>query len=120
MLTFLRALTRGQVFDDPQTFNLMQRRWYRFGFPLDPAALRAPGWPVAYGSGLMSFRLPRLFTLAQAMPTVIGHTGSTGSWLFYCPELDVFLCGTVDQLTAGAVPYRIVPKLLQICASHVC
>ncbi len=115
MMTFMRALTQGKIFNDPQTFNMMQRHWLRFGFPLDQAALRAPGWPIEYGLGLMRFRLPRLFTLPYRIPAVIGHTGSTGSWLFYCPELDLFTCGTVDQVTAGAVPYRFVPKLLQVC-----
>jgi D-alanyl-D-alanine carboxypeptidase len=48
-----------------------------------------------------------------AMPAVIGHTGSTGSWFFHCPELDVRIAGTVNQATAGAVPYRCVPRLLR-------
>jgi CubicO group peptidase (beta-lactamase class C family) len=114
LMSFMRALTRGEIFSDPKTFSLMQRRWLRFGFPLDQAALRAPGWPVEYGLGLMRFRLPRLFTFPYQMPAVIGHTGSTGSWLFYCPELDVYACGTVDQVSAGAIPYRFIPRLLKV------
>ncbi len=117
LLAFLRALTRAEVFDYPTTLSLMQQRWNRFGFPLDAAALRSPGWPIEYGLGLMRFRLPRAFTLPYSIPAVIGHTGSTGTWLFFCPELDVYLCGSVDQATAGAVPFRFVPKLLRILAS---
>ena len=112
-LAFLRALIRGEVFDDPATLSLMQQRWNRFGFSLDLAP-RSPGWPIEYGLGMMRFRLPRVFTPVHPMPAVVGHTGSTGSWLFHCPELDLFLCGTVDQVTAGAVPYRFVPKLLRV------
>jgi hypothetical protein len=39
--------------------------------------------------------------LIYPAPAVIGHTGSTGSWLFQCPQLDLLLSGTVDQATAG-------------------
>lgn len=52
-------------------------------------------------------------TLA-AMPSILGHTGSTGCWLFYCPEWDVLLSGSVDEVTAGAVPYSTVPRILNI------
>jgi D-alanyl-D-alanine carboxypeptidase len=113
-LAFLRTLVGGEVFDDPATFELMQSRWNRFGFPRDQAALRAPGWPIEYGLGLMRFRLPRILTPRYMPPTVIGHSGSTGTWLFYCPQLDLLLSGAVDQGTAGAVPYQLIPKVLRV------
>ena len=112
-LVFLRALVTGMVFQERETLDLMQQRWNRFRFALDPAALRSPGWPIEYGLGMMRFRLPRAFTPFRPVPAVIGHTGSTGCWLFYCPELDLLLCGTVDQAAAGAVPFRFVPGLLR-------
>ncbi|GFP22629.1 hypothetical protein HKBW3S09_00097 [Candidatus Hakubella thermalkaliphila] len=112
-LSFLHALIRGEVFDDPATLSLMQQRWNRFTFPLDKAALRAPGWLIEYALGMIRFRLPRALTSLHPMPAVFGHTGSTGTWLFHCPELDVLLSGTVDQATAGAIPYRLVPKILR-------
>jgi CubicO group peptidase (beta-lactamase class C family) len=113
-LAFLRSLVSGQIFDDRATLDRMQQRWNRFGLPLDRAALRSPGWPIEYGLGVMRFRLPRLFTLPRVLPAVVGHTGSTGCWLFYCPEWDLSLCGSVDEVTAGAVPYRLVPRVLGI------
>jgi hypothetical protein len=91
----------------------MQQRWNRFGLPFDRAALRSPGWPIEYGLGIMRFRLPWIFTPLHPMPAVVGHTGSTGCWLFYCPERDLFLAGSVDEVTAGALPYRLVPRVLQ-------
>jgi len=114
MITFLRALMSGEVFQARETLAAMQSTWHRFGFPLDRAALRSPGWPIEYGTGLMRFRLPRLFTPTSAMPAVLGHTGSTGCWLFYCPELDVFLAGSVNEVTAGAIPFRTLPRILGI------
>jgi D-alanyl-D-alanine carboxypeptidase len=63
---------------------------------------------------VMRFRLPRLLTPGGAMPPVLGHTGSTGCWLFYCPEWDVLMSGSVEEATAGATPFRIVPRILRI------
>ncbi len=116
-LSFLRALLSGEVFDDPATFDLMQSQWNRFGLPRDQAALRSPGWPIEYGLGLMRFRLPRILTPRYTPPAVIGHSGSTGTWLFYCPQLDLLLSGAVDQGTAGAVPYRLIPQMLRVLDS---
>jgi len=113
-LRFLRALVRGEVFRDPATLGLMQGRWNRFGLPLDLAALRLPSWPIEYGLGMMRFRMPRAFTPLAAMPAVVGHTGSTGTWLFHCPERDLFLAGTVDQSTEAALPFRFLPRVLRV------
>lgn len=116
LISFLRRLMDGQIFQTPRTLELMQQCWNRFKFSLDPAALRSPGWPIEYGLGIMRFRLPRIFNPFHPMPSVIGHTGSTGCWSFYCKDLDIFTSGSVDEVTAGAVPYRIVPKILRVLA----
>lgn len=110
----LRALLGGLFFDDQATLDLMRRCWKRFGLPFDAAAMRAPSWPIEYGLGMMRFGLPRVFTPMRPIPPVLGHTGSTGSWLFYCPAYQLLLAGTVDQATAGAVPFRtVIPKVLR-------
>jgi D-alanyl-D-alanine carboxypeptidase len=115
-ITFGRALFGGRVFRDASTLALMTDRWNRFGLPLDAAAIRSPSWPIEYGLGIMRFRLPRIFNGMRPMPAVLGHTGSSGSWLFHCPERDLYLAGTVDEVTSGAVPYRLVPKVLRALA----
>ncbi|HRJ48101.1 MAG TPA: serine hydrolase domain-containing protein [Opitutaceae bacterium] len=117
MIALLRGLVNGRLFAQPGTFAQMQQRWIRFGLPFDAAALRAPSWPIEYGLGLMRFQSPRFLTPFHPVPPVIGHTGSTGSWLFYCPSLELLLAGTVDQVTAPALPYRILPRLLRACTT---
>lgn len=122
-LKFLRALIGGSVFDNPSTYMSMQERWNRFSIPLDRTALQLPSWPIEYGLGIMRFHDP-LLKLMQRIgrklapiypaPAVIGHTGSTGSWLFHCPSMKIMLSGTVDQANAGALPYRLIPKILGI------
>ncbi|MBX3176661.1 MAG: beta-lactamase family protein [Candidatus Hydrogenedentes bacterium] len=114
LLAFLRALVGGEIYRHAETLALQQGGWLRFGFPRDRAALRAPGWPIQYGMGMMRFQLPRVFTPLASIPAVVGHTGSTGCWLFYCPDRDLFLAGAVDEVSAGAAPFRFVPRVLHL------
>jgi hypothetical protein len=65
---------------------------------------------------MMRFRVARFFAPGRRPVTLVGHSGSTGSWLFHCPELGVLLAGTVDQATAGPVPFRLQPKILRAVA----
>lgn len=55
-----------------------------------------------------------VFTPLAPMPSVLGHTGSTDCWLFFCPELHVLLAGSVNETTAGSVPFRTVPRILVV------
>lgn len=111
LLIFMRSLNSGIVFDNPKTTNLMREEWHRFGFMISPIA---PGWPIEYGLGMMRFELPRFVTPFKAVPAVIGHTGASGTWLFYCPEIDLYLAGAVSQVEAAAVPFRFIPKVISL------
>lgn len=110
VLRFGCALFSGETFDDPATLGLMQGRFNRFGFPRGLASLRAPSWPIEYGLGMMRFGVSRALNLGRRVPGLVGHTGSTGSWLWHSPELGLVLAGTVDQATAATVPFRSVPR----------
>ncbi|MDD3742398.1 MAG: serine hydrolase [Lentimicrobiaceae bacterium] len=41
----------------------------------------------------------------------VGHTGSTSSFMFYCPELDVYLAGTLNQVTETKKTFEIPAKI---------
>ncbi len=110
LLVFMRALLRGELFEDPDTVKLMYTEWNRFGFSISPVG---PGWPIEYGLGMMRMKVPRSLTPFRPFPEVIGHTGATGSWLFYCPPLDILLAGDVSQITAAPVPFQFTPKILR-------
>ncbi len=113
-LSLLRGLVEGRLFDgDPGAFERMAGPFRRFRQGFDPAALRRPGWPIEYGHGVMRFDLPWLLAPINRPPAVVGHTGSTGSWAFHCPALDVDLVGTVDQVNAGPLPFRSVGRWLR-------
>jgi D-alanyl-D-alanine carboxypeptidase len=111
-LTFLRALLDGRLFGRADTLARMQERWTRFDLPRDRSAIMAPGWPIEYGLGIKRFRLPRMLNAGRRAPTLIGHTGASGSWLFWCPEHQLYLAGTVDQTTAAGLPYQRLPRVL--------
>lgn len=116
-LALLRGLVEGRLFGgDRRAFERMARPFRRFRQGFDPAALRRPGWPIAYGHGVMRFALPWLLAPFERPPAVVGHTGSTGSWSFHCPALDVDLVGTVDQVNAGPLPFRSVGRWLRALA----
>jgi D-alanyl-D-alanine carboxypeptidase len=112
-LAFMRAIVTGSVFERPSTRVLMTERFNTFGFQLTLAP-RSPTWPIQYGLGIMRFQIPRLFSPFSPVPALVGHSGSTGSWLFHCPERDLLLAGSVDQVAAAAIPYRFLPKVLQL------
>lgn len=105
-LTFMRALVRGELFDDPSTYGLMTERWNRVFFPY-----------IYYGLGMMRFRVNRLVSPTRRPLTLIGHSGSTGSWLFHCPELDLIVAGTIDQARGYQAPFRIMPRILRVAAA---
>ncbi len=117
LLRFLKAMVSGQLFRDRGTWRRMQVHWHSFSLPLDRAALRQPSWPIEYGLGVMRFRLPGFLTPVRSVPPVLGHTGSTGTWLFHAPKPDLYMTGTVNQITAGAIPFRVVPEVLRVIGS---
>lgn len=105
-LRFLGALMGGELFADPTTYEMMKERRNRVIWPA-----------IHYGLGMMYFRIGRLNAPGRRPLTLIGHTGATGSWLFYCPELDLLTTGTVDEVKARAFPFRFIPRMLRAMVS---
>ena len=112
VLSFGRALFSGRVFADEATGDLMHRRFNRFGFPSSVASIASPAWPIEYGLGMMRFAPSRAMAMGRRLPPLLGHTGSTASWLWYSPPLGLLLAGTADQATKAAVPFRAIPMAL--------
>jgi len=112
VLSFGRALFSGGVFADGATGELMHRRFRRFGFPRRVASIASPAWPIEYGLGMMRFAPSRAMAMGRRLPPLLGHTGSTASWLWYSPPLGMLLAGTADQATRAALPFRTIPMAL--------
>lgn len=45
---------------------------------------------------------------------LIGHSGSTAAFLWYCPQLDTYISGTLNQLEASKSALKLVYEILKI------
>ena len=97
---FLKAFMNGTLFPKSD-LDEMQQEWNAVFFPLQ------------YGVGIMKFKLPRIFSPFKAMPLFIGHSGLSGAFSFYCPEKNVYICGTVNQIKNPGNSYKLMLKLVQ-------
>lgn len=97
-VTFLKAFFRGVLFS--KSFFDEMMIWRRIIYPLE------------YGTGLMRFRLPRIFSPFKEPHEFVGHSGLTGAFSFYCPEKDAFLTGTVNQVGNPSLPFRLMLKVI--------
>ncbi|WP_319589613.1 serine hydrolase domain-containing protein [uncultured Draconibacterium sp.] len=68
---------------------------------------------MEYGFGLRKVTFKKLFPTLPDL-TVIGHSGSTGSFMFYCPELDVYLAGTLNQTDKVKESVVLMVKVLSL------
>jgi D-alanyl-D-alanine carboxypeptidase len=96
----MTAIVTGAVFDDPATWPRMQERYARVFFPID------------HGLGVMRYAPPRWMSPAFAVPPLVGHTGSTATWLFHCPALGIVTAGTFD-VAEPPLPFRFLPRVLR-------
>lgn len=96
LIRFLRAYLGGELFT---AHRVMQgQQWNRIFFPFQ------------YGTGLQRFSIPRFLSPFQAVPEMLGHSGSVGSVLFFLPGHNILVAGTTNQL---ATPQRIYRGIIQ-------
>jgi D-alanyl-D-alanine carboxypeptidase len=94
MITFLKALNEGRIVD--RNTLILMHKWRAWRFPLE------------YGFGTMLFSFPRPMRLMMQMPPLWGHSGSTGSFLYYCEDSDLYLAGTIDQADSQTKPFFLM------------
>lgn len=99
-LVFTRAFFDGELFD-PVFLERMKRRWNTVFFPM-----------VQYGYGIMRFKMPRWMSPFQPQPELIGHAGSSNSFAFYCPEREIYIVGTLNQIDAPSRGFTFMYKAL--------
>lgn len=106
LLRFEEALVAADVFERSETAAMLTERRNRLR--------NVP--TIRYGLGTMIFPIARVFAPGRRPVTLVGHSGSTGTWLFHCPEIDVYLAGSLDQTKGEAAPFRLMVKLLRAVA----
>ncbi|WP_405565770.1 serine hydrolase domain-containing protein [Polaribacter sp. Asnod6-C07] len=98
LIAFQKALFNNKILE-PETLKSMQK-WI------------AETQGMYYGFGL---RKIVLHELSPQLPKLelIGHSGSTGSFLYYCPNLDVYLSGTLNQVEAVQNTIKLMANILE-------
>ena len=68
---------------------------------------------MEYGYGIRKVSFQTLYGNDTNLE-VIGHTGSTASFLWYCPQLDTYIAGTLNQLEASKSTLKLVYNILKL------
>jgi len=48
------------------------------------------------------------------VPPIWGHTGSIGSFLYYAPDLDLYMAGTIDQENNKMTPIVLMIEIMKV------
>ena len=99
MIIFLKALNEGQIVSR-DTLKLMHH-WHKLQFPLQ------------YGYGTMYFKLPRFINRVMKVPPLWGHSGSTGSFLYYSEDLNLYMAGSINQVESKTKPFRLMLRVMK-------
>ncbi len=70
-------------------------------------------FPFQYGIGIQKFHIPKFLTLFRSYPEMLGHSGSTGTFTFYIPKLDVYITGCTNQQANPNVAFQTILKIIQ-------
>lgn len=96
LMIFIQAYYSGRLFkqnvlESEKNTNRLQMSFY----------------PIKYGLGQMYIKIG--YPLGRKY-TLLGHSGSTGSFAFYCPEKELFLVGDFPQIKTPATCVRFAIK----------
>jgi D-alanyl-D-alanine carboxypeptidase len=105
MIIFLKALNEGRIVSS-DTLQLMHN-WHKLHFPLQ------------YGYGTMCVKFPRFMNMVMRVPPLWGHSGSTGSFLYYSEDLNLYLAGTIDQTESKSKPFSLMSKVIKAIQSKM-
>jgi CubicO group peptidase (beta-lactamase class C family) len=104
MIIFLKALNEGRIVSQ-DTLKSMHN-WHKLHFPLQ------------YGYGTMYVKFPRFMNMIVKVPPLWGHSGSTGSFLYYSADLNLYLAGTINQTESQSKPFFIMSKVIKAIQSR--
>jgi CubicO group peptidase (beta-lactamase class C family) len=66
------------------------------------------------GIGIHLFKLPWIFNPLGSIPNFIGHSGLSGALAYYCPEKNIYVVGTVNQVAYPDISFKTMIKLTRI------
>jgi D-alanyl-D-alanine carboxypeptidase len=101
---FLKAFKEGRIIK-PATLERMHR-WN----PIENTG------PFQYGFGTMEIKLPSFIEKMVDVLPAWGHSGSTGSFLYYSPGKDLYIAGTINQTNDNKAALLLMIKALSVVA----
>lgn len=72
---------------------------------------------IYYGLGLRKFDLDEFFMLLPKI-TIVGHSGLSSAFSFYCPELKIYMTGTFNQTNQMKNAIKFIIKNLIIIKKY--
>jgi CubicO group peptidase (beta-lactamase class C family) len=100
MLIFLKALNEGKIINR-DTLELMHD-WHKLEFP------------IQYGYGTMYFKLPPLISKVTGLTPLWGHSGSTGSFLYYSQDLNLYMAGSINNVGSNIKPFMLMRDVMKL------
>ncbi len=100
MLRFTEAFFKGQLF--PLAYLPEMQAWNRIFFPMRS------------GIGIHLFKLPWIMNPFGTVPYFLGHSGLSGALAFYCPEKNLYIAGTVNQVAHPDLSFKTMIRLTQL------
>jgi D-alanyl-D-alanine carboxypeptidase len=110
MIAFLRALNSGKLISKA-SLRMMQTWRNRDGSPDPPI----PG--TQYGYGLWHLQMTGPLSVLNAYAPTWGASGSTGSFLYYSKDRDLYLAGTVNSTSSSPTSYILMGAVLTLFKS---
>lgn len=99
MIIFLDAFFNGLIF--PKQYIENMKVWNKIFFPVES------------GIGFHRFNLPWVFNPFGKIPELIGHSGLSGTLAYACPDKELYIAGTVNQVAYPDTSFRLAIKLIQ-------
>ncbi len=93
-MTFLKAFWSGKLFHEDLFLEVSSDK-----------KLQLLYYPIHYAGGYMKIKAGLPFTNKT---NLVGHSGSTGSFAFYCKSKDIFLVGDIPQMSDPSLAIRFV------------
>ncbi|MEJ2101869.1 MAG: serine hydrolase [Desulfobacterales bacterium] len=104
MIIFLKALNEGRIIS--QNSLKLMHNWHKLHFP------------IQYGYGTMYIKLPWFINMVMRVPPLWGHSGSTGSFLYYSEGLNLYMAGSINQVDSKIKPFRLMGKVVKVIQSY--
>jgi D-alanyl-D-alanine carboxypeptidase len=104
MIIFLKALNEGKIIRR-DTLELMHD-WHKLEFPFQ------------YGYGTEYIKLPWLIRKVTGITPLWGHSGSTGSFLYYSEDLNLYMAGSINNVGTNShsksIPFFLMGDVMKL------